>query len=372
MRPLSILAMVTLGLFTLPLHAAVVDCSGATPGFTTITTALLSLPATGPQTISVSGTCHENVVVRRDDLTIEGNPTATIQPPSGRAVQLWRSEGVILRHLTISGGNFGVYAQYNSDLTLEDVTIENAGTGLVVDTLSTATAGGGATRAVLIHNNNYGVILDHADFEANGYVTIENNNAGMDAETSRVGFIGTVGPNYVRNSVFTGITAHGNSDLDLRGTNGITGNGVNGILVFESSSADIIGPTTIDGNGRSGIAYIFNSSGRVSSATVTNNGTAGDPLSSGVTASNNASVIVSGTTISNTAGPAIIVDSGGMGRLSSTTISGGSAEPVRLATGAVLEVQDGNSITGTATCDDSVVLFGSGASGFQSTCKKTK
>jgi hypothetical protein len=56
---------------------ATVDCSGATPGaFTSITAALASLPAAGPNSISVTGACHENVVmVGRTDLTIFGNPT---------------------------------------------------------------------------------------------------------------------------------------------------------------------------------------------------------------------------------------------------------------------------------------------------------
>src|ERR1700746_260449 len=61
---------------------AVVDCSGATPGaFTSINAALSSLPASGPNSISWVGTCHENVVfIGRSDLTIFGNPTATVVP----------------------------------------------------------------------------------------------------------------------------------------------------------------------------------------------------------------------------------------------------------------------------------------------------
>src|SRR5215469_1793887 len=55
---------------------AVVDCSGATPGaFTTITAALASLTPAGPNSISVVGTCQENVVfLGYSDLTIFGNP----------------------------------------------------------------------------------------------------------------------------------------------------------------------------------------------------------------------------------------------------------------------------------------------------------
>ena len=87
---------------------ATVDCSGATPGaFTTITAALASLPAAGPNSISVTGTCHENVVMSgRTDLTIFGNPTATVVPgnANGHLLAIDASQSVGIQNITFDGG----------------------------------------------------------------------------------------------------------------------------------------------------------------------------------------------------------------------------------------------------------------------------
>ena len=90
----SLTGILLLGLLPATAFAAgaVVDCTGATPGaFTSINAALASLPAAGPNSISVVGTCHENVVfIGRSDLTIFGNPTATVTPGM-QTVTFWPS-----------------------------------------------------------------------------------------------------------------------------------------------------------------------------------------------------------------------------------------------------------------------------------------
>src|SRR5215472_12748233 len=109
---------------------AVVDCSGATPGaFTTITAALASLPAAGPNSISVVGTCHENVaVVGRTDLTIFGNPTATVVPGNvnRRLLVIVASQRVGIQNLTFDGGR-GVAVNDNSRVDFDTITVQNSG-----------------------------------------------------------------------------------------------------------------------------------------------------------------------------------------------------------------------------------------------------
>ncbi|MGZ5441206.1 MAG: right-handed parallel beta-helix repeat-containing protein [Thermoanaerobaculia bacterium] len=363
---------------------ATVDCSGATPGaFTSINAAMATLDAIGPHTVSVSGTCVENAVITSHDrVTLQGAPAATIHPTGGAALRIERSRGAVVRGLTITGPVRGLYVQRNSDALVENVTIEDSGTGLTVDDGSIVNLGGpnAATQSVLIRNNNFGARVDGGTVWANGNVTIENNAAGMDAEHSRIGFIGSVAaPNIVRDNAGNGVFGHGGSDISFRGVNQVTGNGLNGIFAFESSVLDVIGnatqTTTVDGNLRGGVVFIFNSSGRVQNAIVTNNGSATNPLSSGVTVANNSSAIVSSSTITGTTGPGVIVDSGSMARIFDTTIGGGTAEPIRLITGGILELQTGNTITGVGKhvvlCDDSAVLFGEGAN-VTTNCKKTK
>lgn len=379
--------VLTLLLLPVTLFAAnaTVDCSGATPGaFTSINAALATLDAIGPHTVSVSGTCVENAVISSHDrVTLQGAPSATIHAAVGAALRIERSRGAVVRGLTITGPLRGLYVQRNSDALVENVTLENSGTGLTVDDGSIVSLGGpnAATQSVLIRNNNFGALVDGGTVWANGNVTIENNtSAGMDAEHSRIIFIGSAAaPNIIRNNAGNGVFGHGGSDIDFRGANQVTGNGLNGIFAFESSALDVIGnptqTTTVDGNLRSGVVFLFNSSGRVQNAIVTNNGSAAHPLRSGVTVANNSSAIVSFSTITATTGPGVIIDSGSMARVFSTTISGGTEEPVRLITGGILELQTGNTITGISkhvvVCDDSAVLFGEGAS-VSTNCKKTK
>src|SRR5262249_31035681 len=96
---------------------AVVDCSGATPGaFTSINAALASLPAAGPNSISVVGTCHENVVfIGRTDLTIFGNPSATVVPgnANGHLLVVTASQRVGIQNMTFDGAH-GVIVNDNA------------------------------------------------------------------------------------------------------------------------------------------------------------------------------------------------------------------------------------------------------------------
>jgi hypothetical protein len=369
-----------------PLRAAVAtrDCTGAPPPrtFSSVAAAVATLDEKGPNTITVNGTCTGAVFVQyRDRLTIAGTPGARLQAPSGTVLLVSRSRGFVLRDIAVSGGNRAVWVQTASDATLEGVVLENSGTGLTVDDDSIATAGGTVpVRAVTIRNNGFGVLLDDANLLLNGNVTIENSTSnGIDAERARVAVIGSAtAPNVIRTNGNNGIFAHGGTNLDLRGTNAISDNVANGILAFENAAVDVIGgtssqTTTIDGNGRGGVALIFNSSGRLTNAIVTGNGSPSDPLSSGVTSSQNSSVTIGTTTISGTIGPGLLVDAGGSARLFNTSIAGGTSDPVRVLTGGVLELQDGNTLSGTVqlACDDSAVLFGSG-SNVKTSCKKTK
>src|SRR6476659_4287016 len=108
---------------------ATVDCSGATPGaFTTIHDALASLPAAGPNSISVTGTCHENVVMfGRTDLSIFGNPSATVLPgnANGHLLAIAASPRVGIQNITFDGGH-GALINDNSRVDLTSVTIQNS------------------------------------------------------------------------------------------------------------------------------------------------------------------------------------------------------------------------------------------------------
>ena len=72
----------------------------------------------GPITIDVIGTCEENVSIRRDDVTINGNSAATI---SGR-INIEGSNRITIVSITVTGPGVGIEA-IGSRVTLYNVTV---------------------------------------------------------------------------------------------------------------------------------------------------------------------------------------------------------------------------------------------------------
>lgn len=378
LRRAAVVALCSLFSHALFAATATVDCTGTTPGaHPTVGAALATLDEDGPHLISVSGTCTEQIEVAfRDRLTLEGSPTARLEAPAGAVLSLSRSRGFILRNVTVVGGRQALWIGEQSDATVEGVVLEDSVIGLVVDNDSSAVLGGaGVAQAVAIRGNGLGVLLDSANVTFRGHVVVEENGTGIDAERSRVAILGAPGaPNAVRENTTNGIFAHGGTNLDLRGANEVSGNGFTGILAFEGSVVDVIGAgaqtTTFAGNGRGAVALIFNSSGRVTNAVVTGNGSVDQPFSAGIAANNNSSAIINGTTISGTIGPGIDVQSGGMARISGTAVTGSAGDAVQVRTGGIVELLAGNTIA-SVSCDATSVLFGSGSS-VPTDCKKVK
>src|SRR5437660_6030652 len=130
-------AILLLTLVPAAAHAAgaVVDCSGCTPppAFTSISAALASLPAAGPNSISVIGTCNETVIISgRTDLTIFGNPTATVTPTPGnrRGMVILQSRRISIQNIVFDGGR-GVFVNDQSRVDFTNITIQNStGIGL--------------------------------------------------------------------------------------------------------------------------------------------------------------------------------------------------------------------------------------------------
>src|SRR5436305_13997854 len=155
---------------------ATVDCSGATPGaFTSINAALASLPAQGPNSITVTGTCHENVViVNRTQLNISGNPTATIFPnpitPNGRVLVIFGSQQVGIQNLTIDGGR-GVVVNDQSRVDFDTVTIQNSG-GLGLTLLDSLVH---IFNSTIKNSVRSGILVSGGTFNVDGSVTITGN-----------------------------------------------------------------------------------------------------------------------------------------------------------------------------------------------------
>ncbi len=264
--------------------SAVVDCSGATPGaFTTIHDALASLPAAGPNFISVTGTCHENVVMAgRTDLNISGNPTATVVPGNaGHLLAISSSQRVGIQNITFDGGR-GALVSNNSQVELVNITIQNSlGIGLTtIDSLVHI------ADSTIKHSTRSGISVGggafYVDSDITGTTVTNNGRNGISVLTGHLILNGgdevTPGTeNVISNNAGVGVAVANSAEADINGDNRIIGNqGAFGLEVIhtstvimtdgiissnagvgvhcgETSHCEWAGITKIDSNGKGGI-----------------------------------------------------------------------------------------------------------------------
>src|SRR5215467_1416340 len=107
-----------------------VQCGNPAAKVKTIGEGLKLLGALHPAVLLVSGTCHEDVLIQGlDSITLQGNPTATIDggsDPNANTVGIVGSLNISLNNLTVTGGGQGVGCLGVSYCLLNQVTIENS------------------------------------------------------------------------------------------------------------------------------------------------------------------------------------------------------------------------------------------------------
>lgn len=186
-------------------------------------------------TLLVSGTCNENVVVGSElsRITLDGQGTAIINGPDATANTIViRGRNITIKGFTITGGSRGIQVNRGAEATIDGNTIESTG-----------------GQGVQLFNGSTGRILNN---------TIQNNpDHGIFVVGTSVADIG--------------ITAAGQTVPD---TNTIQNNGGDGIQVSRGSSARIMG-NTISNNTGSGILVDSNSVADTASNTINGNGDSG-------------------------------------------------------------------------------------------------
>jgi len=206
-----------------------VNCSSAS-----LQTALLS--ALAGDTVSVSGTCDENVRVPNDMGTVflDGGGTAVINgvDPSRPAIET-RAKALLIQGFTITGGSSGIEVQRESKALINNNVIENTGgSGVVVSQLGFAAL----TNNTIQGNAEDGIVVANRAAARIGF-----NN---DTET-------VASPNTIRGNGGNGVTVTGSSSARVVG-NVINTNGRYGVRVTSLSQADTAG-NMIDNNGGAGI-----------------------------------------------------------------------------------------------------------------------
>jgi hypothetical protein len=221
-------------------------------------------------TISVTGTCRENITIGAfDHLVIQGSPSATIQDASNgtaAVVLIFSSYDVTLQNFTINGGGTGVNCSSDSYCTLNLNTIQQsafagarfarshgilqsnnilniAGSGVLLQNNSnlvsfsnqiTNNSGAG----IAVFNDSY--LFDSAD-------TVQNNGIGVRAQNNSVVRADTM---TISNNGADGVRLESGAAASFLGADVITGNAGNGVAVHDLAFASFFtdGSENVSGN----------------------------------------------------------------------------------------------------------------------------
>jgi len=263
---------ILLALFLLPAAAHATDVVVACPG-QKINDALAALPQNGPNTITVTGTCNEDVsIIDVRSLTIIAGAGGAkiVQPQDSSTFDIVRSQNITRQYLEIAGvpgstlgfGGSGVNINEASDVQILGCDIhDNEGDGVSVNAGSLL-----FIRNTNIHNNNPGSGLD-VNTNSSVYVraTTIQNNACAHGSPGCNSF--NVGVFVARNSVVSlrqntliqnngdiGILARllSTVGLDFSPANTLTtiqGHNITGLFIQEGAHLQVNGTALIQGNG---------------------------------------------------------------------------------------------------------------------------
>ena len=195
-----------------------------------------------PLVLTVRGTCTENVTIRRDDVTLQGQVggNATVTAANAGAVLITvKGTRIVIDGLTLNGGLHGLAVTGTHDVSITNCLVRNAAqNGLFAESAN-----------VLAQNNV---------FESSG-------GAGVFLRWSRARLAG----NQIRSNAGPGIRAQQLASVSMAG-NSVTGNGGQGILL-QNGSLGVLSGETIASNASNGIELTVESVANVSQTTITGN-----------------------------------------------------------------------------------------------------
>ena len=234
-----------------------VHCGGSgEDAFPSISAALTHLDARGPNTVTVSGACQENISITYfNRLTVNANAGASISDASGGTkpvIAITDSQTVIVSGFTINGA---VVCQTVSTCAFIGDTIQNSpGDGAAIKDSSYALFSGGT-----IANNPSGrglVVAGGSHVNASG-IAVKNNGTTSGSAGIRLvqGAVLLLASSTVSGSGLHGVRLTDHSTLDSD-DNTVTGNAFSGISIETGSEARFTATTTgnvISGNGDYGV-----------------------------------------------------------------------------------------------------------------------
>jgi hypothetical protein len=337
-----------------------VDCSGSNPqAFHSINAALNTLSLVGPNTITVSGTCQENVaVLQRDRLTIQAaaGHVAIIEnaaAPPVSTLYIAGSHNIVLNNLVIQGGSPALYISDSSSATLvQNCTVQNSvgdgfdidgesevliqnsniknnsAAGIFISNESQLTFGTYPTQRIRITGNGFGgggngndgLAIDGSQVQLNfGVLTVDGNaGAGISMDGGRLQLFGgdANSPGLIENNN-VGLSMSDAASATVWSAFRIHNNGSTGISVGGASSITLLSTvdsdghnavTTIDGHSTVGLVLSGSSAAQIYGPhVISKNGSAdADPGSrGGISLGGSSLSIGSGTLVESNVGPGI-------------------------------------------------------------------
>ena len=304
--------------------------------------------AAGATRIIVRGICSESVTIDRDDVTLQGEPGASIQGPDPDVnTVLVTGHRVTVEGLGVGGGRNGILGVGASNLTVRNATIQGTGRiGIVYISGSSGTIDGCIVQA----NARDGIVLDASyarltnnviTGNRNGVLIVNGGNASIGL-TERQAAAG----NTIDQNTAAGISINLRSIASVA-MNQITRNGSFGITVFQAT-ASIVGGNTISDN--AGVGVSVNGSNVVLGDTgpglstvnqITRNG------SSGVIAFLGSTMAIRDAQIVGNTGAGVLFSTRSQGQIASTTIQSNTGDGIRLVLGsALLPLPPATSVSG--------------------------
>ena len=257
-------------------------------------------------TIMITGTCNEAVVVDKDGITLDGEGTAVIDGGGADAavILIKGHRNVTLKGLTVRNGLLGIHVDGGAAVGLENVTAQNNNRGAdgrdgdgIRITASVASFGGTIRSN---HNDGDGIDLFHAS-------SVRATVGSHSVEVTGNGGLG--------------IDLDLGSSFAIRGAIAVTDNTHGGLLIRRTSAAFFLGDSaTFDDNGSTGMHIGGGSSATVAvrSATFNDNGGSGVWVSGG----SSATVSVGSAAFNNNGGSGVAVFEGSTATLSGGAING--------------------------------------------------
>jgi parallel beta-helix repeat protein len=339
-----------------------------------------------PLVVVVQGICSENVVIDRDDVTLQGNSSGdgvTGLDPIKDTILIDGAHRVVIENLTLSGGRNGITFFQGSNGTVDNCTVQNnGGHGIRVE-------GGSATviNSTISGNTDVGILLTAG---GNGRIgintlnqyagnTISTNGAhGIHITYGASALIGgnkitgngttpnhplfdrsgislfsatasIVGNNEITGNAGAGVSARssslriGDGSLNLPTANSISGNGVptseGGVDAFIGTAVDIRN-ATINGNAGNGV------SGSGSSVRIRDSTIHGNIGPTGITAFLGTSLDIRNTEVSGNTGIGVTLTTRSVGRIRESTILNNASDGIRIVFGSSISFVAPVNVTG--------------------------